>query len=99
MTKANSSATISTDPSGAAGGDWHSASSKEKKAKRGSAQVILTLVAQTAPALAQAGMIWYVVGQGRWMLLLLLLPSLTGTLAMVLLSLLRMHRRPSSAPT
>ena len=98
MTKANSSASMSTDPSGAAGGDWRSAGSKEKKTKKGSAQVILTLVAQTAPALAQAGMIWYVVGQGRWMLLLLLLPSLTGTLAMVLLSLLRMHRRPSSAP-
>ena len=98
MTKANSSAAISTDPSGAAGGDWRSAGSKEKKAKGGSAQVILTLVAQTAPALAQAGMIWYVVGQGRWMLLLLLLPSLTGTLAMVLLSLLRMHRRSSSTP-
>ena len=81
----------------AADGDWHPAGIKERKSKRGRAQVILTLVAQTAPALAQAGMIWYVVGQGRWMLLLLLLPSLTGTLAMVLLSLLRTHRQPSQS--
>ena len=105
MIKANSSATVfplptagPTVPSEAAGDNRHAAGTKEGKAKRGSAQVILTLVAQTAPALAQAGMIWYVVGQGRWILLLLLLPSLTGTLAMVLLSLLRMHRRSSSAP-
>ena len=69
-----------------------------RPANKSRAQVILTLVAQTAPALAQAGMIWYVVGQGRWMLLLLLLPSLTGTLAMVLLSLLRAHYRPPSSP-
>ena len=66
-------------------------------ANKGRTQVFLTLVAQTAPALAQAGMIWYVVAQGRWMLLLFLLPSLTGTLAMVLLSLLRAHRQPPSA--
>ena len=65
-------------------------------ANKGRTQVFLTLVAQTAPALAQAGMIWYVVAQGRWMLLLFLLPSLTGTLAMVLLSLLRAHRQPPS---
>ncbi|MCT6837866.1 MAG: hypothetical protein M3036_09500, partial [Bifidobacteriales bacterium] len=32
-------------------------------ANKGRTQVFLTLVAQTAPALAQAGMIWYVVGQ------------------------------------
>ena len=66
-------------------------------ANKGRTQVFLTLVAQTAPVLAQAGMIWYVVAQGRWMLLLFLLPSLTGTLAMVLLSLLRAHRQPPSA--
>ena len=66
-------------------------------ANKGRTQVFLTIVAQTAPALAQAGMIWYVVAQGRWMLLLFLLPSLTGTLAMVLLSLLRAHRQPPSA--
>ena len=100
MIKANSSA--AAFPISAAGpkvsnqdtGDWHSASVKERTAKKGRIQVILTLVAQTAPALAQAGMIWYAVGQGRWILLLLLLPSLTGTLAMLLLSLLRAHQQP-----
>ena len=99
MTKVHSLA--SARPSSAAVGHG-SANDAEydhpRYANKGRAQVILTVVAQTAPALAQAGMIWYVVGQGRWMLLLLLLPSLTGTLAMVLLSLLRMHRRSSSAP-
>ena len=100
MIKANSSA--AAFPISAAGpkvsnqvtGDWHSASIKERTAKKGRIQIILTLVAQTAPALAQAGMIWYAVGQGRWILLLLLLPSLTGTLAMLLLSLLRAHQQP-----
>ena len=44
-------------------------------------------------------MIWYAVGQGRWILLFLLLPSLTGTLAMLLLSLLRAHQQsPPSLP-
>ena len=103
MIKANSSA--AAFPISAAGpkvsnqvaGDWHSASVKERTAKKGRIQVILTLVAQTAPALAQAGMIWYAVGQGRWMLLLLLLSSLTGTLAMLLLSLLRAHQQPPSS--
>ena len=99
MTKVHSLA--SARPSSAAVGHG-SANDAEydhpRYANKGRAPVILTVVAQTAPALAQAGMIWYVVGQGRWMLLLLLLPSLTGTLAMVLLSLLRMHRRSSSAP-
>ena len=100
MIKANSSA--AAFPISAAGpkvsnqvaGDRHSASLKERKAKKGRIQVILTLVAQMAPAAAQAGMIWYAVGQGRWILLLLLLPSLTGTLAMLLLSLLRTHQQP-----
>ena len=103
MIKANSSA--AAFPISAAGpkvsnqvaGDRHSASLKERKAKKGRIQVILTLVAQTAPAAAQAGMIWYAVGQGRWILLLLLLPSLTGTLAMLLLSLLRAHQQPPSS--
>ena len=98
MTKVHSLA--SAHPSSAAVGHG-SANDAEydhpRYANKGRAQVILTVVAQTAPALAQAGMIWYVVDQGRWMLLLLLLPSLTGTLAMVLLSLLRAHRRPSPA--
>ncbi len=100
MIKANSSA--AAFPISAAGpkvsnqvtGDWHSASIKERTAKKGRIQIILTLVAQTAPALAQAGMIWYAVSQGRWILLFLLLPSLTGTLAMLLLSLLRAHQQP-----
>ena len=100
MIKANSSAaafpisTAGPKVSNQVAGDWHSASVKERTAKKGRIQVILTLVAQTAPALAQAGMIWYAVGQGRWILLLLLLPSLTGTLAMLLLSLLRAHQQP-----
>ena len=100
MIKANSSAAAfpisATGPkvSNQVAGDWYSASLKERTAKKRRIQVILTLVAQTAPALAQAGMIWYAVGQGRWILLFLLLPSLTGTLAMLLLSLLRAHQQP-----
>ncbi|MSD90092.1 FtsK/SpoIIIE domain-containing protein [Bifidobacterium asteroides] len=100
MTKAHSLATAS--PSSGAVGPEPSTEAEDgnpRSANTDRFQVILTLVAQTAPALAQAGMIWYVVGQGRWMLLLLLLPSLTGTLAMVLLSLLRAHRQPLTAPS
>ena len=100
MTKAHSLATA--PPSSGAVGPKPSTEAEDgnpRSANTGRFQVILTLVAQTAPALAQAGMIWYVVGQGRWMLLLLLLPSLTGTLAMVLLSLLRAHRQPLTAPS
>ena len=91
-TTVTSSGAVGPGPSTETGDD------KPRSANKGRSQVILTLVAQTAPALAQAGMIWYVVGQGRWMLLLLLIPSLTGTLAMVLLNLLRAHRQPSLAP-
>ena len=99
MTKAHSIATAL--PSSVTVGQETSKkveSDHPRSANKSRVQVALTLVAQTAPALAQAGMIWYVVGQGRWMLLLLLLPSLTGTLAMVLLSLLRAHRQPSPPP-
>ncbi|WP_416516832.1 FtsK/SpoIIIE domain-containing protein [Bifidobacterium asteroides] len=98
MTKALLSATAVTS-SGAVGPvpSTETGDDKPRSANKGRSRVILTLVAQTAPALAQAGMIWYVVGQGRWMLLLLLIPSLTGTLAMVLLNLLRAHRQPSLA--
>ncbi|WP_052323208.1 FtsK/SpoIIIE domain-containing protein [Bifidobacterium sp. 7101] len=98
MTKAHSTTTL---PSSVTVGQETSKkveSDHPRSANKSRVQVVLTLVAQTAPALAQAGMIWYVVGQGRWMLLLLLLPSLTGTLAMVLLSLLRAHRQPSPPP-
>ena len=99
MTKAHSLA--SALPASATVGSKKSMENENdhlRPANKSSAQVILTLVVQTAPVLAQAGMIWYVVGQGRWILLLLLLPSLMGTLAIVLLSLLRAHGRPSSSP-
>ncbi|MCT6811500.1 MAG: hypothetical protein M3028_08340, partial [Bifidobacterium sp.] len=73
MTKAHSTTTL---PSSVTVGQETSKkveSDHPRSANKSRVQVVLTLVAQTAPALAQAGMIWYVVGQGRWMLRLLLL--------------------------
>lgn len=98
MTKAHSLASARHSPAAGQETSNEVESDHPRSANKSRVQLILTLIAQTAPALAQAGMIWYVVGQGRWMLLLLLLPSLTGTLAMVLLSLLRAYRQPPLAP-
>ncbi len=56
---------------------------------RPSADTVLTVLAQCAPFLAQAAMLWYMIAQGRWIFLALLLPGLAGNLALCILTLLR----------
>ncbi len=56
---------------------------------RPSADTFLTVLAQCAPLLAQTALLWYMIAQGRWMFLALLLPGLAGNLALCILTLLR----------
>lgn len=61
-----------------------------------SVTTLLTLVAQCAPLLAQTALFWYMANQGRWIFLALLLPGLSGNLALCILTLLR--ARSASGP-
>lgn len=54
-----------------------------------SVTTLLTLVTQCTPLLAQTALLWYLVNQGRWIFLALLLPALFGNLALCVLTLLR----------
>ena len=56
---------------------------------RPSADTFLTVLAQCAPLLAQTALLWYMIAQGRWMFLALLLPGLAGNLALCILTLLK----------
>ncbi|WP_276828270.1 FtsK/SpoIIIE domain-containing protein [Bifidobacterium coryneforme] len=56
---------------------------------RPSADTFLTVLAQCTPLLAQTALLWYMIVQGRWVFLALLLPGLAGNLALCILTLLR----------